>query len=316
MGATPAGTAGRRRGRVTRAALAVVVVTALAVGTMSTVAAGRAAAAPVATHSSVGGYWLVGRDGGVFSFGSARFYGSTGDLTLQRPVVGLAPTANHRGYWLVASDGGIFAFGDAGFYGSIPGLGIAPAGSKGPGPKLNAAVVGIVPTTNGRGYFLVASDGGVFAFGDARFEGSCPGVGGCDGVVKSVIPDATGNGYWVVTTSGHVHVFGNAGYYGEPGQKKGIPVTSAERTPSGRGYWILFANGVVFHYGDAVSYGSLPAHGAGGYDVATAIFATTSGDGYWIATADGNVYSFGFAPDKGSMAGHHLNGHIIDAAGW
>ena len=76
---------------------------------------------PRCTH----GYWLVGRDGGIFSFGSAPFYGSTGNIRLQRPVVGITPTPDHRGYWLVATDGGIFAFGDAGFYGSIPGIGIA-----------------------------------------------------------------------------------------------------------------------------------------------------------------------------------------------
>ena len=64
------------------------------------------------------GYWMVSSDGGVFTFGDAGFYGSTGGLALNRPIVGMAPTPDGRGYWLVASDGGIFAFGDAGFYGS------------------------------------------------------------------------------------------------------------------------------------------------------------------------------------------------------
>ena len=54
------------------------------------------------------GYWLVGSDGGIFTFGNAQFYGSTGNLSLQRPVVGITPTAGDTGYWLVASDGGIF----------------------------------------------------------------------------------------------------------------------------------------------------------------------------------------------------------------
>src|ERR1700728_2985302 len=40
------------------------------------------------------GYWLVGSDGGIFTFGSALFHGSTGSLVLQRPVVGITPTAN------------------------------------------------------------------------------------------------------------------------------------------------------------------------------------------------------------------------------
>ena len=67
-----------------------------------------------------GGYWLVASDGGIFTFGDAAFYGSTGSLHLQ-PIVGMAPTPDGGGYWLVASDGGIFSFGDATFYGSTGG---------------------------------------------------------------------------------------------------------------------------------------------------------------------------------------------------
>jgi hypothetical protein len=43
------------------------------------------------------------------------------------------------------------------------------------GRHLNAPIVGIATTPNGKGYWLVASDGGVFAFGDARFFGSMGG---------------------------------------------------------------------------------------------------------------------------------------------
>ena len=64
------------------------------------------------------GYWVVGPDGGIFSFGDAKFYGSTGGLKLNAPIVGMAATPTGQGYWLVASDGGIFNFGDAAFYGS------------------------------------------------------------------------------------------------------------------------------------------------------------------------------------------------------
>jgi hypothetical protein len=34
------------------------------------------------------GYWLVAKDGGVFSFGNAQFYGSTGNIHLNAPIVG------------------------------------------------------------------------------------------------------------------------------------------------------------------------------------------------------------------------------------
>jgi hypothetical protein len=61
---------------------------------------------------------LVASDGGIFSFGDAGFFGSTGALHLNQPIVGMAATPDGRGYWLVASDGGIFSFGDAAFFGS------------------------------------------------------------------------------------------------------------------------------------------------------------------------------------------------------
>ena len=80
------------------------------------------------------GYWQVASDGGVFTFGAANFYGSTGSIKLNQPVVGMAPTADHRGYWLVASDGGVFAFGDAGFYGSTGSI------------RLNKPIIGMIPT--------------------------------------------------------------------------------------------------------------------------------------------------------------------------
>ena len=68
------------------------------------------------------GYWLVAADGGIFTFGDAGFYGSTGAINLNKPIVGMASTPDGKGYWLVAADGGIFTFGDAGFYGSTGAL--------------------------------------------------------------------------------------------------------------------------------------------------------------------------------------------------
>jgi len=36
--------------------------------------------------------------------------------------------------------------------------------------------VGMIPTASGAGYLMTASDGGVFVFGDARFDGSMGGT--------------------------------------------------------------------------------------------------------------------------------------------
>jgi hypothetical protein len=75
-------------------------------------------------------YWLVAADGGIFTFGNAIFYGSTGSLHLNRPIVGMAATPDGNGYWLMGSDGGVFSFGDAGFHGSATGPPPACVGSQ------------------------------------------------------------------------------------------------------------------------------------------------------------------------------------------
>src|SRR5664280_1307297 len=108
------------------------------------------------------GYWEVVSDGGIFSF-DAQFYGSTGNLTLNKPIVGMASTPDGGGYWLVASDGGIFAYGDAPYYGSMGGI------------PLNEPIVGMATDPATGGYWLVASDGGIFSF-NAQFYGSMGGA--------------------------------------------------------------------------------------------------------------------------------------------
>ncbi|HEY4410613.1 MAG TPA: M23 family metallopeptidase, partial [Acidimicrobiia bacterium] len=76
------------------------------------------ASASASASASAPGYWLLGADGGVFSFGAAGFYGSTGAIKLNRPAVAMAATPTGNGYWFAATDGGIFAFGSAAFFGS------------------------------------------------------------------------------------------------------------------------------------------------------------------------------------------------------
>jgi len=114
-----------------------------------------------------GAYWLVAADGGVFSFGDARFFGSMGGRFLAAPVVGTASTPDGGGYWLVAADGGVFSFGDARFFGSMGGTSLA------------APVVGTTTDPSTGGYWLLASDGGVFSF-SAPFYGSRGGQGTTD----------------------------------------------------------------------------------------------------------------------------------------
>jgi len=66
----------------------------------------------------------VATDGGIFAYGDATFHGSTGDVALAQPIVGMAIGGDGSGYWLSAADGGIFAF-DAPYYGSLPSQGVS-----------------------------------------------------------------------------------------------------------------------------------------------------------------------------------------------
>ena len=47
----------------------------------------------MAANLNGGGYWLVAADGGIFDYGGAQFYGSTGSIVLNKPVVGMATAA-------------------------------------------------------------------------------------------------------------------------------------------------------------------------------------------------------------------------------
>ena len=207
------------------------------------------------------GYWLVGSDGGIFNFGSAAFYGSTGSLTLQRPVVGITPTNDNNGYWLVASDGGVFVTAMPPSWDRYRASACIQPVRALP-HSLNQPIVGIVPSANGQGYYMVAADGGVFAF-NSTFAGSCPGIGGCSGAAVAVAPDASGKGYWLATSTGQIYSFGNAKYFGAPGPQTS-PITSMVRTPDGGGYYIIDALGQVFAYGDAVWRGICPLVRLGG----------------------------------------------------
>ena len=140
------------------------------------------------------GYWLVAKDGGVFSYG-VPFHGSMGGAPLNEPVVGIAATADGGGYYLVAADGGVFTFGDAKFAGSLGGV------------HLNEPIVGIAVTADNKGYYLVAADGGVFAFGDAVFRGSSFGAP-LNSPAVGIALDSSG--YGLVHSNGWVSSFASA----------------------------------------------------------------------------------------------------------
>ena len=232
----------------------------------------RAPAVGMAARPGGGGYWVVGSDGGVFSFGAAAFYGSTGALHLKAPIVGMAATPDGRGYWLVASDGGVFSFGDAPFFGSTGALHLA------------APMVGMAAAPDGRGYWLVASDGGVFSFGAARYLGSAAGRGVR---VVGMAADPAAPGYWLLTSGGWVLPYGAAPYLGSAPELS--PAVGLASAPDGAGYWVTYADGTMATFG-AVP----PAENAGALLLDTPVVGVAgSAAGCWTVERAGSVFSFG-----------------------
>ncbi|HEY1651058.1 MAG TPA: Ig-like domain-containing protein [Acidimicrobiales bacterium] len=244
-----------------------------------------------------GGYWEVGSDGGIFSYGNAAFYGSAGGTHLNEPIVGMAPTPDGQGYWEVASDGGIFSYGDAAFYGSTGGT------------HLNKPIVGMAPTPDGLGYWLVASDGGIFSYGDAMFYGSTGGTN-LNKPIVGMAPTPDGQGYWLVASDGGIFSYGDATFYGSTGGTQlNKPIVGMAPTPDGQGYWLVASDGGIFSYGDATFYGS-----TGGTQLNKPIVGmspTPDGQGYWLVASDGGIFSYGDAAFFGSAGSEPLNAAIV-----
>jgi hypothetical protein len=247
------------------------------------------------------GYWLVATDGGIFNFGTTHFYGSTGNVALNKPIVGMSVTPDGHGYWLVASDGGIFTFGDAKFYGSTGAV------------HLNKPIVGMAATPDGHGYWLVATDGGIFTFGDARFFGSTGNVV-LDKPIVGMAPTPDGKGYWLVASDGGIFTFGDARFFGSTGNVRlNKPIVGMAAYPGGGGYWLVATDGGIFSFGSAGFHGSTGAVRLNKPIVAMA--ATYNGGGYWLVASDGGIFSFGDAGFFGSTGNVVLNKPIVGMAG-
>jgi hypothetical protein len=82
------------------------------------------------------------------------------------------------------------------------------------GKPLDKPIVGIATTPNEGGYWEVASDGGIFAFGNAPYRGSTGGVALVAAVVGMSSPSQSG--YWLVAADGGMFSFG-VPFYGSTG---------------------------------------------------------------------------------------------------
>jgi len=162
-------------------------------------------------------------------------------------------------------------------------------GSTGDLP-LASALVDIVVTSTGQGYWILAGDGGVFTFGDAAYHGST-GELGLNLPARAMAATASDGGYWFAAGDGGVFTFGDAAFHGSAGGLRlNKPVVGILPTETGAGYWLVASDGGVFAFGDASFLGSL-----GGRSIPEPIVALAprAGGGYRLVDRVGRVYAFG-----------------------
>ena len=210
-------------------------------------------------------------------------------------ALNLYPTDDY-GYYLVKSNGAVYGLGGAGSWNHVnaPYYGGASAYI---GYPTNTATDIAVHWPTRAGYWLLASNGGVFAYGDAPFKGAATGY--VTGRAVAIAPTPSGNGYWVVATDGGVFNYGDAPFHGSAVGlfPSGAYATGIAGTADGNGYWVINNLGQVYAFGSAMYLGGgVPPTS----QPARTIRADTSGHGYWILGADGGIFSFGDAPFRGS----------------
>jgi hypothetical protein len=161
------------------------------------------------------------------------------------------------------------------------------------------------------GYWLVASDAGVYQFGTTNF-GSLRGHPLNQPVVGSAAtPD--GLGYWLAASDGGVFSFGDAKFHGSTGNiRLTQPIVGMATDPATGGYWLVARDGGVFSFG-------APFFGSTGHirlnQPVVGMAVTPDSRGYWLVAADGGVFSFGDAKFHGSTGKIRLNKPVVGMAG-
>jgi hypothetical protein len=163
-----------------------------------------------------------------------------------------------------------------------------------------------------RGYWTVASDGGIFSFGQMGFYGSMGGKP-LNQPIVGMAATPSSKGYWLVASDGGIFAFGDAGFHGSTGNiKLDKPIVGMASTPDGGGYWLVASDGGVFAFGDAAFHGSM---GGIALDKPVVGIATTpDGAGYWMVASDGGIFSFGDAAFHGSTGSIRLTKPVVGMA--
>jgi hypothetical protein len=171
-------------------------------------------------------------------------------------AVGFSLTASGNGYWVFTNAGRALAYGDATDFQDLVER----------NTPLNEQIIDAAAAVGTNGVYLVAEDGGVFAFGDAPFRGSIPGITPrvtLNQPMIGILP--TSAGYYLVAQDGGVFAFPDSlPFRGSiPGLRLPVPLNApiSAMVNQGSGYLLVGEDGGVFAFGTPFS-GSLGATGS------------------------------------------------------
>ena len=192
------------------------------------------------------GYNILTAGGGIYSFGTALYYGNLIDHHYPGPAAGLAETPGGHGYNILTDSGAIYSFGDAQYFGNLLDHGY-------PGPAVSLAF-----TPTGSGYSILTRSGGLYTFGAAPYFGNLidhhyPGQ------AAGLAYTPSGGGYWILTREGAIDSFGDAQYYGNLIDHH-YPGPAASLAASSAGYGILTTGGGLYTFGNHPYLGNLLDH--------------------------------------------------------
>ena len=192
-------------------------------------------------------------------------------------------------------DGGIFAGGAAGFHGSTGGA------------ALNQPIVGIAATPRGNGYWLVASDGGIFSFGDAalprldRRDDAEP----ADRRHGRRRRPATATGWSRPTAASSPSA--TRTFYGSTGAMTPQPAHRRHGRDPVRQRLLARRRPTAASSPSATPLPRLDRRHRTSTSRSSAWPRRPSGNGYWLVAADGGIFSFGDATFHGSDRARRLN---------
>ncbi len=182
---------------------------------------------------------------------------------------------NNTGYFLLSDYGDVWAYGSAqlpanftkptGVVNTTCSINVPVPGSTSTYEQVQDLFMGIAPTPDGKGFWLVTSCGEVYTFGDAQYYGNTPQM--MNRWVTGIATGPTVNGqtgYWIAGADGAVYTppdLSGYPFFGSMGGKTlNAPVTgiASYLSPGSslNGYWLTGADGGLFSFGAAGYHGN------------------------------------------------------------